>query len=71
MTFNPFDGCKDEYVVGGVDEVSQRIAATAPLVDDVLDAIAVEPPSAEVYVVNCRTRGRSAAGRRSRSRSRT
>jgi hypothetical protein len=52
VTFNPFDGCKDEYVVGGVDEVSQRIAATAPLVDDVLDAIAVESPSAEVYVVN-------------------
>jgi hypothetical protein len=52
VTFNPFDGCKDEYVVGGVDEVSQRIAATAPLVDDVLDAIATESPSAEVYVVN-------------------
>jgi hypothetical protein len=52
VTFNPFDGCKDEYVVGGVDEVSQRIAATAPLVDDVLEAIAVESPSAEVYVVN-------------------
>jgi hypothetical protein len=52
VTFNPFDGCKDEYVVGGVDEVSQRIAATAPLVDDVLEAIATESPSAEVYVVN-------------------
>lgn len=52
ITYNPFDGCKSDYVVGGVDEISQRIAATAPLVDDVLDAIAVESPSAEVYVVN-------------------
>jgi lysophospholipase L1-like esterase len=52
VTFNPFDGCKDEYVVGGVDEISQRIAATAPLVDDVLEAITAESPGADVYVVN-------------------
>mgnify|MGYP000866849984 CR=1 FL=1 len=52
ITFNPFDGCKGDYVQGGVDEISQRIAATAPLVDDVLDAIAAESPGAEVYVVN-------------------
>jgi hypothetical protein len=52
ITYNPFDGCKGDYVQGGVDEISQRIAATAPLVDDVLDAIAVESPGAEVYVLN-------------------
>jgi GDSL-like Lipase/Acylhydrolase family len=52
VTYNPFDGCKDEYVQGGVDEISQRIAAAAPEVNDVLDAIALESPSAEVYVVN-------------------
>ena len=52
VTYNPFDGCKDEYVQGGVDEVSQRIATAAPEVNDVLDAIAVESPGAEVYVLN-------------------
>jgi GDSL-like Lipase/Acylhydrolase family len=52
VTYNPFDGCKDEYVQGGVDEISQRIATAAPEVNDVLDAIAVESPGAEVYVVN-------------------
>lgn len=51
-TANPFDGCKDEYVVNGVDTISQRIAATAPKVAAVLQAIHARAPQARVYVVN-------------------
>jgi lysophospholipase L1-like esterase len=52
ITLNPFDGCKDEYVVNGVDEISQRIAAAAPKVDAVLDGIETRSPSAGVFVLN-------------------
>ena len=44
--------CKDMYVVNGRDEVSERIAATAPKVAAVLDGIHARSPSAQVFVVN-------------------
>ncbi len=52
VTFNPFDGCRDEYVVGGVDEVSQRIANTAPKIATALQGIDTRSPDARVYLVN-------------------
>jgi lysophospholipase L1-like esterase len=45
-------GCRDRYVVGGRDEVSERIAATAPKVAAVLDAIRSRAPRARVLVLN-------------------
>jgi hypothetical protein len=53
ITFNPFaTPCKDQYNSGGKDVIAERIAATAPKVDAVLDGIAELAPAAEVYVVN-------------------
>jgi lysophospholipase L1-like esterase len=52
VTVNPFDGCKDEYVVNGVDEISQRIANTAPKIAAVLQGVHTRSPAARVYVVN-------------------
>lgn len=43
--------CQDRYTAGGVDELSARIAATAPKVATVLDAIHERSPEAEVLVV--------------------
>ncbi len=43
--------CKDTYVHDGIDELSQRIAATAPKVADVLTAIHQRAPRAKVLVV--------------------
>lgn len=51
-TVNPFDGCKDEYVINGVDTISQRIAAAAPKVAAVLQGIHTRSPAARVFVVN-------------------
>ena len=48
---NPFDPCKDDYVHGSVDDVSNRIAATAPKIDAVIAAIHRGAPSAKVHVV--------------------
>jgi len=48
---NPFDPCKDDYVHDGIDEISQRIAATAPKVDAVIAAIHARSPGARVHVV--------------------
>ncbi|HEX5145620.1 MAG TPA: SGNH/GDSL hydrolase family protein, partial [Conexibacter sp.] len=48
---NPFDPCKDDYVHGAVDDISVRIAATAPKVDAVIAAIHARAPSAKVHVV--------------------
>jgi lysophospholipase L1-like esterase len=48
---NPFDPCKDDYVHDGVDELAQRIAATAPKVDAVIAAIHARSPAARVHVV--------------------
>jgi lysophospholipase L1-like esterase len=44
--------CKDRYTAGGTDQISQRIADTAPKVADVLQGIHTRAPSARVYVVN-------------------
>ncbi|MCB0976407.1 MAG: SGNH/GDSL hydrolase family protein [Acidimicrobiales bacterium] len=45
------DGCKDDYVSGGVDEVSNRIAAVAPRLDQAIKDIKLRAPNAWVYVV--------------------
>jgi GDSL-like Lipase/Acylhydrolase family len=53
ITLNPFSTpCKDKYTAGGKDQIAERIAATAPKVDAVLDGIAARSPSAKVFVVN-------------------
>jgi lysophospholipase L1-like esterase len=44
--------CRDKYVVNGVDEVSTRIAETAPKVAAVLQEIHTRAPAAKVMVVN-------------------
>ena len=43
--------CQDRYVVNGVDEISRRIAETAPRIATVLDDIHRRSPSATVFVV--------------------
>lgn len=53
ITINPFSTpCKDKYMAGGKDQLQERIAATAPKVDAVLDGIRARSPLAEIYVVN-------------------
>jgi lysophospholipase L1-like esterase len=44
--------CKDKYTASGSDEISQRIADTAPKVAAVLQGIHTRSPNARVYVVN-------------------
>ena len=44
--------CKDKYTAGGQDEVSRRIAETAPKVAAVLQGIATRSPQAKTYVVD-------------------
>jgi lysophospholipase L1-like esterase len=44
--------CHDKYVVNGVDEISRRIADTAPKVASVLQGIHSRAPNARVFVVN-------------------
>jgi lysophospholipase L1-like esterase len=44
--------CQDKYVVGGVDEISNRIQQTAPKVAQVLKDIHTRSPGAKVLVVN-------------------
>ncbi len=43
--------CRDDYVQNGEDELRNRIDDTAPLVNNVLDAIARRAPQADVFVV--------------------
>lgn len=43
--------CRDDYVRGGQDELSARIAATAPKVDRVVDVIRERAPQADIHVV--------------------
>jgi lysophospholipase L1-like esterase len=43
--------CRDRYTRGG-DQISARIAATAPKVDAVLDALRLRSPLAKVLIVN-------------------
>jgi lysophospholipase L1-like esterase len=53
ITYNPFSHpCKDKYDSGGVDQISQRIQATAPKVAAVLQGIHARTPAARVFVVN-------------------
>ncbi len=53
ITVNPFSTpCKDKYNAGGKDQLAERIAATAPKVDAVLDGIRSRSPLAKIYVVN-------------------
>jgi len=49
--WNPFDPCKDDYVIGSTDLIANRIAAAQPKVEAVLDGIAARAPSAKVFVV--------------------
>jgi lysophospholipase L1-like esterase len=44
--------CRDKYVVNGQDEISRRIAVTAPNVDAVLDGIRARSPQTRILVVN-------------------
>ena len=44
--------CQDHFVHGGDDEISDRIAAAAPKIADVLDEIHSRSPAARVFVVN-------------------
>ncbi len=43
--------CRDQYVQNGRDEISERIAAAAPLVAAVFDGIHERSPSARVFVL--------------------
>jgi GDSL-like Lipase/Acylhydrolase family len=53
ITWNPFSSpCRNKYVVNGRDEISARIAATAPKVAAVLQRIHVRSPQARVFVLN-------------------
>ena len=53
VSLNPFGSpCKNQYTAGGVDEISRRIAETAPKVDAVLDGIRARSPQARILVVN-------------------
>ena len=44
--------CKDRYTAGGTDQISQRIADTAPKVAAVLQGIRSRSPQSTTYVVN-------------------
>jgi lysophospholipase L1-like esterase len=44
--------CRDQYVQNGQDEISRRIAETAPKVDAVLDGIRARSPQTRILVVN-------------------
>jgi hypothetical protein len=54
VSFFPFGSpCRDQYVNGGQDEISNRIAATAPLVDSVIQGIrARTSTTTRILVVN-------------------
>lgn len=53
LSFSPFGHpCVDRYVVGGRDEISERIAQTAPKVAATLAGIHDRSPDARVFVVN-------------------
>ncbi len=51
-TQNPFGaGCKADFVKNGVDELANRIAATAPKIDKVLVEAKKRAPNATIFVV--------------------
>ncbi|HYF47744.1 MAG TPA: SGNH/GDSL hydrolase family protein [Acidimicrobiales bacterium] len=51
-TINPFGRpCRDDYVVNGVDELRNRIAATGPRIAAVIQGIRARSPQARIFVV--------------------
>ncbi|HET8660809.1 MAG TPA: SGNH/GDSL hydrolase family protein [Micromonosporaceae bacterium] len=49
---SPFGSpCKDRYTAGGTDELQARIAATAPKVASVIQAVRARAPSAQIVVL--------------------
>ncbi|MFN8216728.1 MAG: SGNH/GDSL hydrolase family protein [Solirubrobacterales bacterium] len=53
ITINPFSTpCRDRYDAGGRDQLAERIAATAPKVAAVIDAIHARAPRAKVLVLD-------------------
>jgi lysophospholipase L1-like esterase len=53
ITYNPFSHpCQDKYNSGGVDQLHNRIVATAPKVAAVLQGIHARSPAARVFLVN-------------------
>ena len=51
-TLDPFSkGCKGDYVTGGRDLLAERIAATAPKIDQVITETKKRAPGAKVFVV--------------------
>jgi lysophospholipase L1-like esterase len=53
ITVNPFSHpCIDKYRSGGVDQLAQRIEATAPKVAAVLQGIRARSPGARIYLLN-------------------
>jgi hypothetical protein len=53
ITYNPFSSpCKNKYTAGGKDQISEKIAATAPKIAAVLQGIEANAPSADTYVLN-------------------
>jgi lysophospholipase L1-like esterase len=52
VNLNPFGTpCKNRFTAGGIDQISQRIAATAPKIDATIAGIQARSPSAKVFVV--------------------
>ncbi len=52
VSANPFaTPCRDEYTAGGVDQLAVRIAATAPKIATVLQAVRARAPYATIYLV--------------------
>ncbi len=53
FTLDPYDDpCRGDYVSGGRDRLSRRIASIAPRVGRVLDAIHARSPRARVFLLN-------------------
>ncbi|HWJ98706.1 MAG TPA: SGNH/GDSL hydrolase family protein, partial [Acidimicrobiales bacterium] len=51
-TLDPFSaGCKGDYVTGGHDLLAEKIAATAPKIDQVLVEAKKRAPGAKIFVV--------------------
>jgi lysophospholipase L1-like esterase len=50
LDYLTFGGCKADYVSGTTDEISNRIAATAPKVAQVLATVQSRAPQAQIFV---------------------
>lgn len=52
VSLSPFGSpCRDRYTSGGVDQLAQRIAATAPDIAATIQGIRARSPQADIYVV--------------------